>query len=124
MLIAQVPRHDLPPLLELGSSRIGHRFVLHGKGEFDLAGIPALLHAARAGFEAGVQEFWLDLTELEFIDVRGIHAVVDLRHRASADGRRLSVICPGGNVRRALELTGAAAELPLYESRAEAHRFA
>ncbi len=50
---------------------------------------------------ASGQPIVVDLTELEFIDSSGIHALV----RPRSDSARIELVCPPGNVRRVLEVT-------------------
>jgi anti-anti-sigma factor len=48
----------------------------------------------------------LDLCALTFLDVAGLHALVDARSLARANGRRLQILAPRGEAARVLELTG------------------
>jgi anti-sigma B factor antagonist len=116
------PRRELP--LQVTTSHVGRRFVLAVSGEIDIASAPLIGQRAGIAFAEGAQELWIDLTEVEFVDVIGVHALLDLDELAAGEGRRLAVICPGGHVRRAFELTGATDRLPLFESRFDAHRVA
>jgi anti-anti-sigma factor len=124
MLVMNTGRKPRPPILAVASARVGHRFVLDVSGELDIAGAPIVAQQAGLALADGAQELWIDLSALEFIDVAGVHALIDLEELATGKGRRLAVICPPGHVRRALELTGADRRLALFESRFDAHRLA
>ena len=123
-MMTTIRRPDRDPPLTLALSRVGHRCVLHATGEIDLSVVGALTGLAANALSDGAQELWLDLSAVEFIDVVGAHSLVELQQRARDEGRRLAVICPVPVVRRTLDLTGAAQELPLFDSRSQAHRLA
>ena len=57
-------------------------------GELDLASAPALGDTLRR-LDPGCEVVTLDLRALTFMDVAGLHAVVDARSLARATGRRL-----------------------------------
>jgi anti-anti-sigma regulatory factor len=84
--------------LEIAVRRIGHRAVL------EIGGI--------------------DLAATTFIDVVGVHAVLDIQALATQYGCRVAVIAPPGPIRRVFDLTGTAARLALFADRSEAHRLA
>ena len=91
-------------------------------GEIDLITAQRVEKAADEALDAGAHDLWIDLSEVEFIDSTGIHALLQVRSRVEALNRRLAVICPVGPIRRAFALTGLDEALPLYTSRDEAHR--
>ena len=74
-------------------------------GELDLASAPALGDTLRR-LDPGCELVTLDLRALTFLDVAGLHAVVDARSLARATGRRLQILAPRGEAARVLELTG------------------
>ena len=108
--------------LTLRSTRVGQRTVLAATGEVDLITAHRIEEAAEQALDAGARDLWIDLSEVEFIDSTGIHALLAVRTRVEALNRRLAVICPIGPIRRAFSLTGLDEALPLYTSRDEAHR--
>jgi anti-sigma B factor antagonist len=110
--------------LDLRSTQVGQRTVLAAVGEIDLITAPRLEEAAAQALDSGALELWIDLSEVEFIDSTGIHALLAVRSSVEALHRRLAVICPVGPIRRAFGLTGLDEALPLYASREEAHRHA
>ena len=54
----------------------------------------------------------IDISEVGFVDSRGIHALI----QAAGDGRRVSLVCPGGNVARVLSIVSIEQVMPVYES--------
>ena len=108
-----------PTQFEIRREEDGATLVLAARGEVDLATAPGLHDAlAQAAAERG--EFWLDLSEVEFMDSTGLTALVSC-HQAVNDGRiRFAIICPAGPVWRALEISGLHEVLPIYGSRADA----
>ena len=101
---------------------VGHRTVISVSGEVDVFGAPTLRREIDEALAAGGAELWIDLSETEFMDSSGLHALADARVRLKELGRRLTVICPPGPVRRVLDVSGLAEQLPLAVDRAAAHR--
>ena len=64
----------------------------------------------------GGQQIVVDLTDLEFIDSSGIHALV----RPRSDSARIELVCPPGNVRRVLEVTKLERVLQVHDTLDEA----
>lgn len=108
--------------LTLQTTQVGQRTVVAAAGEIDLITAQRLETAAGAALDRGAQDLWIDISDVEFIDSTGIHALLQVRGRVHALNRRLAVICPLGPIRRAFLLTGLDEALPLYTSRDEAHR--
>jgi anti-sigma B factor antagonist len=108
--------------LTLRTTQVGQRTVVAAEGEIDLITAQRLEHAADEALDRGAHDLWIDLSDVEFIDSTGIHALLQVRSRVEALNRRLAVICPLGPIRRAFGLTGLEEALPLYTSRDEAHR--
>lgn len=108
-----------PPQLELSEARIGHRLVLAASGEIDLTSAADLRAALTEAAASGCAEIWLDLSDVEFMDSTGITAIIDTRSRL--DGRRFALICPGGPVRRVLDIAGVERAIPIHDSRSAAH---
>ena len=63
----------------------------------------------------------IDLTEADFIDSMGLHALLNIQRRLIRRGRALAVVCPPGPVRNAFELTRLAGPLGVVSS-PEEHR--
>jgi anti-sigma B factor antagonist len=108
--------------LTLHTTQIGQRTVIGAEGEIDLVTAQRLEQAADDALDQGTHDLWIDLSDVEFIDSTGIHALLQVRSRVEALNRRLAIICPVGPIRRAFGLTGLDEALPLYTSRDEAHR--
>jgi anti-sigma B factor antagonist len=108
-----------PTQLEIRREQHGATLILAARGEIDLATVPGLREALERAAADG-REFWLDLSEVEFMDSTGLTALVSCHHAVN-DGRvRFAVICPPGAVWRALEISGLHEFLPLYPSRGAA----
>ena len=98
----------------------GHRTVLAVAGEVDIASAPALRSALETALESGAHELWVDLCATTFMDSSGLHVLLDTHSLADRLRRRLTVVCPPGNVRRVLDLTGIVNTLRVYEARLDA----
>lgn len=94
---------------------VGRRTVLAVAGEVDLASVHVLRSAISAALESGTADLWIDLSETEFMDSAGLHALVDARHDVRRLRRRLAIVCPPGPVRRLFDISGLAAVLPLHD---------
>ena len=119
-----VPERVSATSMSVARTGVGRRAVLSIAGEVDLDTAPRIADAVDDALEVGALEFWLDLSESEFMDSAGLHLLVETQLRLRLLNRRLAVICGAGPVRRLLEQAGAAGDLPLYHDRAAAHRAA
>jgi anti-sigma B factor antagonist len=109
----------LPTQFEIRREDHGATLILVARGEIDLATVRHLQDALERAADDGGR-FWLDLSEVEFMDSTGLTALVGC-HNAHNDGHhRFAIICPTGPVWRALEISGLHEVLPLYPSRAAA----
>jgi anti-anti-sigma factor len=61
----------------------------------------------------------VDLTDLEFIDSRGIGVLVKAHQTTSRQGRRFALVNGTGQVAQMLELTGLAEQLTVVDTLAE-----
>ena len=120
MHVIEARRLDQEPALELTFASVGHRAVLNAVGEIDIMTAPVVSEVAGCALEAGAQELWIDLTRVGFIDVAGVHTLLDLAALASEEDRAFAVISSGGAVRRAFDVTGAAARMRVFDSPADA----
>jgi len=87
-------------------------------GEHDLGSLPLV----RDAFEAAAGEekaLMIDLSPATFVDSSILGAVLDARRLAGEAERGFAVACGGAAepVRRVLEVTGLAEELPVYPTR-------
>jgi anti-anti-sigma factor len=99
--------------LTIEPQRFGHRLVLRLEGEIDICTAPRLDDALAAAVDAGVDEVWVDLVGVRFMDSNGVAALLRTAH-ALPGPRRLAIICPDGPARRALEICGLGQLLPLH----------
>lgn len=95
--------------------------VVSLRGEHDLGTLPHV----REAFEAAASEekaLVIDLSAATFVDSSILGAVLDARRVAGETGRAFAVACDGAAepVRRVLEVTGLAEELPVHPTRAAA----
>lgn len=87
-------------------------------GEHDLGTLPRV----RDAFEAIAEKdkaLIIDLSSAAFVDSSILGAVLDARRHAGEAGRGFAVTCDGAAepVRRVLEVTGLAEELPVHPTR-------
>jgi anti-anti-sigma factor len=90
------------------------------RGEIDVATVPSLERALDTAIRATRGAFVLDLSDVEFVDSGGLHAVLRARALLAREDRALAVVCPPGPVRRLFDVAGVADLLFLYASREEA----
>jgi anti-sigma B factor antagonist len=101
---------------------VGRRAALAVAGEVDLASSPDLRSEVAAALDAGAHELWVDLSATTFMDSSGLHVLLDAHRSAEELRRRLTIICPPGNVRRVFDLTELTKTLRVYDDRAAAQR--
>lgn len=104
------------PLMNVDRRDVGRRTVLAVSGEVDIASSPALRSELEAALDEGAHEVWVDLYATTFMDSSGLHVLLQLHQRAEALRRRLTIICPPGNVRRVLDLTGVISGLDVRDA--------
>ena len=95
--------------------------VLNLSGELDLGTVGTLREATNAAMSSDdYSTLVFDLTQLSFIDSSGLHLLTDV-HRAMRARRGLAtVVCPDGNLRRLLQISGLDQVLTLVERHADA----
>ena len=109
--------------LSIEEVTLGRRVVLAVSGEVDLASVNALQEALDHAAQTQSGDVWIDLTDVEFIDSTGLTALVVAHRLLDAPIRRISLICPVGPVRRALEIAGINRVMPVHGSREAAGTF-
>jgi anti-sigma B factor antagonist len=92
------------------------------RGEVELATAPALTVALEEGIRRSSGAFVVDLVAVDFLDSSGVACLVRARALLGRDNRALALVCPAGNVRRVLELTGIDELVRVYGSRDELTR--
>jgi anti-anti-sigma factor len=78
--------------------------VVRLRGELDLCSSPEAAAALTEVVEAGERHVVLDLRQLAFLDVSGLHVLEAVADRLSAAGGRLVLRAPTRPVRRLLDL--------------------
>ena len=90
------------------------------RGEIDIATVSALERALDTAIRTSRGAFVLDLSDVEFVDSSGLHALLRARALLGREDRALAVVCPPGPVRRLFDVAGIADLLFLYASREDA----
>jgi anti-sigma B factor antagonist len=104
-----------PGELEIGAISEDARHTLLLIGEMDFVTAPTLEARVVALCAAGACEIVLDLTELTFIDSRGLMAILLSRKRCESRGCEFSMTRGRDPVQRLFELTGFIDKLPFRE---------
>lgn len=97
------------------SSREGPRAVVRLDGELDCLNAGLATAEVEIALDRGGTELVLDLRGLRFLDVRGVHVLLDARSSCQARGRRLLLIPAPDPVQRVLELCGVGSSFELVE---------
>ena len=88
-------------------------------GELDIASFPLLESATRQLTAAGARSITLDLSDLQFMDLAGLRAILAVHERAEEDGYELRLIPGPWQVQSLFERTGLAKILPFEETTVE-----
>jgi anti-sigma B factor antagonist len=90
--------------LSLTEERSPDGLVLHARGEVDAATASLFAGALSRAAESDGHTLVVDLSRIEFMDVKGFAALLNA-HRKVHDARgEMSVVCPPGQVRKMLGL--------------------
>lgn len=84
--------------------------LLTVRGELDRATAPDLEFTSTG--VAGDRPLVIDISGVEFLDSRGIHALM----QAAGNSRKVALVCPSGNVSRVLAIVRMEQVMPLYEN--------
>jgi len=84
-------------------------------GELDIASFPLLETATRQLTANGARSITLDLRDLQFMDLAGLRAILEVHERAEEDGYELRLIPGPWQVQSLFERTGLAKSLPFEE---------
>jgi anti-sigma B factor antagonist len=104
---------------EVRSEPVGDRVeVVVLSGEHDLGTVPSVKEALDAAGAAN-RAVLIDLCAATFVDSSILGAILEARRSADQDERGFAVACSGDAepVRRVLEVTGLADELPVHATR-------
>ena len=81
--------------------------VMNLSGELDMATAGPLREACKTALASGdCKRLVFDLTQLEFIDSTGLHVLAEARREITQKGGQADLVCPEGNIRKVLALTG------------------
>jgi anti-anti-sigma factor len=93
-----------PIQLALTTRYEGRATVIGVAGELDILTVTKLIARVDEAIRRRHGDLVIDLTEAEFIDSMGLHALLNIQRRLMRQARDLGVICPRGPVRNAIEL--------------------
>ncbi len=88
-------------------------------GELDILTVSKLTTRLEDAIRRRQGEVVIDLSDAEFIDSMGLHALLNVQRRLMRHARTLVVICPPGAVRNAIELARLAEPLGVVSSYAD-----
>jgi anti-sigma B factor antagonist len=106
------PQTSTGPRLGIRLQGEGDRRTLALTGEMDLATAPALEGAVIRLCKDGIKQLVLDLSQLEFIDGSGLHAVSAARLTCQESGCELRIIPGRKELHRLFTISGLDGRLP------------
>lgn len=89
-------------------------------GECDITTAPQLLDTLSTQIAGAERLVVVDLSDLRYLDLAGIHALLAARDTLARHGRSLALASPRRHVARMLELTQACRLIPTHQDVAEA----
>ena len=89
-------------------------------GEFDISNVREIERAIEHGITAGARSFIADLSEVEFLDGRAVHALVDGWKRAARRNGRFVLVNPPARIWRVVILIGVSRTFRTFASRQDA----
>ena len=93
--------------------------VIGVSGELDILTVSKLTTRLDDAIRRRQGDVVIDLSDAEFIDSMGLHALLNVQRRLMRHARELFVICPPGPVRNVIELTRLAEPLGVVSSFAD-----
>jgi anti-sigma B factor antagonist len=105
-----------PIQLALSTRYEGRATVIGVAGELDILTVSKLTTRLEDAIRRRQGDLVIDLSDAEFIDSMGLHALLNVQRRLVRQARTLTVICPPGVVRTAIELARLAEPLGLVSS--------
>jgi anti-sigma B factor antagonist len=90
--------------------------VIGVAGELDILTVSKLTTRLDDAIRRRQGDVVIDLSQAEFIDSMGLHALLNMQRRLIRQARALTVICPPGAVRNAIELARLAGTLGVTSS--------
>ncbi len=105
-----------PIQLALTTRFEGRATVIGVAGELDILTVSKLIARLDDAIHRRRGDVVIDLSEAEFIDSMGLHALLNVQRRLIRQARTLTVICPPGAVRTAIDLSRLAEALGVVSS--------
>ncbi len=105
-----------PIQLALTTRYEGRATVICVAGELDILTVSKLTTRLEDAIRRRQGDVVIDLSDAEFIDSMGLHALLNVQRRLVRQARTLTVICPPGAVRNAIELARLSEPLGLVSS--------
>ncbi|MFV2112433.1 STAS domain-containing protein [Micromonospora sp. LOL_025] len=105
-------RRAAPPVVSLSVTVQRTTRVVEVRGELDMSSAPLLVEFVELFCGGHAGEVRLDLSGVTFFSAHGITALLRVRQAVGLAGGRLTLPDPAPCVRRLLDLSGAARELP------------
>jgi anti-anti-sigma factor len=93
---------------------------IRARGVMNVETLASLAEAGRWAVEQHARCVLLDTADVEFIDSRGISALVRLQRALEPDGARLAIVAPSPMFRQVLELLNLSTLLPMYSDECQA----
>lgn len=90
--------------------------VIAASGEIDRSTAPRLSDALRRAAVEGSGPITLDLCEVTFMDSSGVSVLLNAVRRLGRLGRRMSLVCPRGELLRMFQLSGLSTTLDIRAS--------
>jgi anti-sigma B factor antagonist len=108
-----------PIQLGMTTKRAGSAIVVAVRGELDILTAPKLTTRIDSIIRRQTADVVIDLSDAEFIDSLGLHALLNIQRRLNRRSRSLAVICGEGPVLYAIELARLTEALGVVSSLAE-----
>ena len=101
------------PTLDIEAEPKGCAYVIHLRGELDMAGCPDLEMALSEAVHGQTDPILVDLEELTFLDGAGQESLLVVGRQAASNGDRRRMTRGAGQVARLFRLTAVDKTLPL-----------
>jgi anti-sigma B factor antagonist len=105
-----------PSPLQITETRIGGARGLALSGDLDLSTATRFTEQVEFAVWGTQGAFVLDLTDIDFLDSTGLHALLRARALLAREDRPLALLCPPGTARRVLDLAGTLDTFAAYSS--------
>ena len=102
--------------MKIKETRIGGTRGLAVSGDLDLTSATRFTEQVEFAVWGTQGAFVLDLTDVEFLDSTGLHALLRARALLAREDRPLALLCPPGTARRVLDLAGTLDTFASYSS--------